>query len=186
MQRGKFPYANLGKKLHELRRNFKESLAEVSGAVELETDIIESYEKGETRPSEEILSMLISHFEIKDDDADELWELAGYIEQDISLQPVMPIDQSQAPTVVVVPIDNKIVYTDRVNITANNHGLVMSFMQDTASNGKANPISRVGMSLDHAKKMLEVLEKTIKQAEQANNQQKGLPKPDKNHNLDKS
>lgn len=163
MQRGRKPYIKLGERLHEIRRGLKESLGEVSGAVELDKDIIDSYEKGETRPSEDVLNLLISHFDIKDEDADELWELAGYVES--SEQPHgMPSDLTQVPTVVVVPMDTKIVYTDKVNVTANDHGLVMNFVQDSPT-GQSVPVSRVGMSIEHAKKVIEVMAKTINQAE---------------------
>lgn len=176
MQRSKKPYIELGKRLSEIRKSLKETLPEVSGAVELDADIIQSYEKGETRPSEEVLGMLISHFEVKGEEADELWELAGYVDtvdsttdapNMVDMPPVMP-------TVVVVPMDGKIVYTDKVNISVNNNGMVMNFMQESVS-GQAVAVSRVGMSVSHAKKMLEVMQKTIDKFEEHK------PKP-KNNN----
>lgn len=172
MQRGKNPYQKLGQRLFEIRRGLKESLPEVSGAVELDTDIINSYEKGETRPSEDVLSLLINHFDVKDDEADELWELAGYVETG-DQHVAMPADVMQMPTVVVVPMENKTIYSDKVNVTANNHGLVMNFMQESIT-GQSVPVSRVGMSLEHAKKVVTVLAKTIEQAE-ANKNKGRLP-----------
>ncbi|MCA9348118.1 helix-turn-helix domain-containing protein, partial [Candidatus Saccharibacteria bacterium] len=78
MQRGKKPYTKLGQRLSSLRQKLNETIPDVSGAVELDNDIIASYENGERRPSEDVLEMLISHFDIKGEEADELWELAGY------------------------------------------------------------------------------------------------------------
>lgn len=165
MQRGKKPYSKLGKKLLEIRKGLRETLPEVSGAVELDTDIIKSYEQGETRPSEEVLGMLINHFDIKGDEADELWELAGYIEVADSHNDTSMIDTpSVMPTVVVVPVDSRIVYTDKVNISVNGNGVVMNFMQESMG-GQPIPVSRIGMSVEHAKKMLEVLQKTINKFE---------------------
>lgn len=166
MQRGKKPYSRLGQRLTEIRKSLRESLVEVSGAVELDTDIIDSYEKGETRPSEDVLSLLISHFDIKDDEADELWELAGYIESNDPNPTVPPMDMPNMPTVVVVPMDNKVLYTDKVNVSVNGQGVVMSFMQESINAGQSVPVSRVGMSLEQAKKMISVLNTTIKKFEE--------------------
>jgi transcriptional regulator with XRE-family HTH domain len=167
MQRGKKPYSKLGKRLLSIRKSLSETLHEVSGAVELDTDIIDSYEKGETRPSEDVLGMLISHFEIKGDEADELWELAGYTESSDTTNTVdAQYEMPPMPTVVVVPMDNKTIYTDKVNVSVNSQGVVMSFMQESIMNGQSVPVSRVGMSIEHAKKVAEVLNKTIQKYEE--------------------
>lgn len=170
MQRGKTPYYRLGQRLQQIRRQLRESITEVSGAVELEADIITSYEKGETRPSEDVLGMLMSHFDIKDDEADELWELAGYVQQE-------PMDVGHdtvpQPTLVVIPVDNKIVYTDTANVSVNNYGVVLNFMQ-AGPNNQQIPVARVGMSIEHAKSVLDVLGRTIAQA-QAPKKPKQLP-----------
>lgn len=166
MNRGKIPYKKLGQKLYQIRLSHKESLVEVSGAVELNSDIITSYEKGETRPSEDVLDLLISHFEIQDDEAEELYELAGYIEDEpVSTAPSLPDLQNAVPTMIVVPADSRTAYTDKVSVTVNNYGVVMNFMQ-SMSGGQHLPVARLGMSLEHAKSVVSVLQKTISQAEQ--------------------
>src|SRR5689334_16151410 len=75
---GKTPYHTLGKQLKTLRDRAKESLAEASGAVEIDARELAKYELGKARPNEDVLLLLISHFEAKDDEAVNLWEMAGY------------------------------------------------------------------------------------------------------------
>lgn len=171
MQRGKTPYSRLGQRLSEIRKSLRESIHEVSGAVELDTEAITAYERGEARPSEDVLDLLIRHFDVQDDEADELWELAGYTGAHTH-------DASPMPQMIVIPVDNRIVYTDTANITVNNYGVVMNFMQNGAG-GQPAAVARVGMSLEHAKSVLEVLSKTIKQAESTASP-KLLPKPTNN------
>ncbi|MEK7095919.1 MAG: helix-turn-helix transcriptional regulator, partial [Patescibacteria group bacterium] len=72
------PYKPLGKKLKELRSQANESLAEASGAVEIDVRQLASFELGQTRPTEDVLLLLLSHFGVKDDEALRLWEVAGY------------------------------------------------------------------------------------------------------------
>jgi transcriptional regulator with XRE-family HTH domain len=169
MRRGT-PYQQLGRKLHEIRRRLQETLPEASGAVELEAEQLSRFEKGEDRPSEDVLMLLISHFDIPEAEADELWDLAGY-------DPISSnADAAQGtPTFVMLPMDNRIVYTDSAQVTINNYGVVMNFMQN-GFNNQPMAIARIGMSLDHAKSVLEVLKATIAQAESAQTP-KILPAP---------
>src|ERR1700712_4992722 len=72
------PFKMLGDHLKYLREQLKESLIEVSGAVEIETTDLQRIEQGEERPSEDILLLLIQHYNMQDQEAVQLWELAGY------------------------------------------------------------------------------------------------------------
>lgn len=158
MQRGETPYRELGARLRRLRQSLQETLPEVSGAIELETDTVASYERGELRPSADVLSLLITHFDINDDEADELWDLAGYANGG------HPHDMPPIPNLVVVPMDTRVIYTDSAQVSANKLGVVMGFMQSNPQ-GQQVPVARVGMSLEHAKTLLDVLQQTINQAE---------------------
>jgi transcriptional regulator with XRE-family HTH domain len=63
------PYRGLGRELKALRSRAKESIAEASGAVEIDEKQLASYELGQARPSEDVLLLLISHFGAKDKEA---------------------------------------------------------------------------------------------------------------------
>jgi hypothetical protein len=56
------PYKVLGEKLKSLRQKMHESVAEVSGAVEIDEQALLKIEQGQERPSEDILMLLINHF----------------------------------------------------------------------------------------------------------------------------
>jgi transcriptional regulator with XRE-family HTH domain len=157
--KSKTPYASLGHQLKRMRVNRRESLAEVSGAVEIDIDTLHIIEQGAARPNEEILLLLISHFSIKDEEADLLWKLADY---DTEPEP--------KPVAVMSAEDLRIVYTDLLHVTVNDAGVVMNFMQNGGSQPLA--IARVGMSREHALKVLEVLQKTL-----IVSQQSALPAP---------
>jgi hypothetical protein len=157
----KSPYRPLGRRLKALREKANESLAEVSGAVEIVRELA-SYELGQARPNEEVLLMLISHFSAQDDEAVQLWELAGY--------GVTKISSAQMTSDVSVPGQNQnnnpILFTDVVDIMVNNYGVVMNFMQSSGPNSKPTAVARVGMSREHAKSVLQILQVTLSQTEQ--------------------
>lgn len=171
------PYRTLGNRLKRMREKLHESVAEVSGAVEIEPDLLARIERGERCPSEDVLMLLISYFNFQEEEAVQLWELAGYDRDTMGsdAQTTASEDTPVKPMVVLVQPDNRIMYTDMVNVTINNHGVVMNFMQTQGTpDSQPNVIARMGMSRDHAKSVMQVLKDTLEHTEP---QQKSLPAP---------
>jgi len=172
MQSEATPFARLGNKLKSARQSIKESLAEVAGAVEIEEDDYRSIERGASRPSEEILMLLIQHFAMQDEEAVQLWELAGYDKEQDS-------DVAGAVTktiVMALSMDPRVVYSDQVQINGNKHGLVMNFMQPGGGSIPALPVARVGISREQGWHLLRVLHDTLTQLDTLN-EPKRLPPP---------
>ena len=67
------PFRTLGWQLKLAREQLKETLAEVSGAVEIDNETLELIEQGKRRPSEDVLLLLISHLGFEDTEASSLW-----------------------------------------------------------------------------------------------------------------
>lgn len=156
------PYEPLGTQLRYLREKRRQSLAEVSGAVEIDPETLSAIEEGTERPGEDILLLLISHFATKEDIATKLWELAGYSHDELPVKNIVNDFQGQAQHgVMVLPADTKIVYTDMVHVMVNNYGVVMNFLQTGGPTNQPLAVARVGMSKEHAKSILEVLQKTL-------------------------
>lgn len=146
------------------------SLEEVSGAVEIDPDNLAKIENGEHRPSEDVLLLLISHLDPREDEAVRLWELAGYDQTD------SPVADDPKPIIMMVQPDNRIIYSDMVNIVPSDQGLVMNFLQNQGD-GKASPIARVGMSKQQAFRVFEALGRSL-QADQQDQAPKALPSPE--------
>lgn len=175
------PFQHLGNHLKQLREKKHESVAEVSGAVEIDQDVLVRIERGEYCPTEDVLLLLFSHFDTKDEEAVRLWELAGYDQQDMPSNggPIVTAgdDTAPKPIVMVMQQDSRILYTDMVNITANNYGVVMNFMQNTGMpDGQPGVVARIGMSREHAESIVRVLQQTLQQSQA---DPKSLPKPRK-------
>lgn len=169
------PYEALGFEIKEMREKQKQSLDEVSGAVEISPEMLKNIESGELCPSEDILLLLISYFGVPEDEAAKLWDLAGYTRPKKILSDMPSIeDNSMHAPIIMMPMDGRILYTDTVNITVNNYGVVMNFMQNGGMNGQPVAISRIGMSKEHAKSVLQILAHTLAQT---NDLPKSLPMP---------
>lgn len=163
----KTPYLSFGEVLKGLRAKAAKTPAEVSGAVEIDETRLRAYESGEQRPSEDILSLLIQHFDLKDEQADELWKLAGYNNQLEDEQYFINDENggAQQVTVGVTPHDARIVYTDMIQVMVNNYGVIVNFLQGAGLGNQPLAVSRIGMSKEHARSVIEVLQKTLDQAE---------------------
>ncbi len=153
-------YRPLGKNLKDLRTRANESLAEASGAVEIDVMELASFELGKACPTEDVLLLLISHFGAKDDEAVRLWEMAGYAMEKIPMTHAVNVELLGQ----TINNDNRILFTDVVDIMVNNYGVIMNFMQSGPANSSQS-VARVGMSREHAKSILLILQKTIAQTE---------------------
>lgn len=164
----------IGEFLKQKREAIHESLAEVSGAVEIDLDMLHKIETGRLLPSEDILLLLISHLNVEEQDAMRLLDIAGY---DRDSAPSS--DEAMRQTFMVIPFDNRIMYADEVQVRSDKNGVVFEFMQ-ASSNGQKTAVSRVGLSREHAAKMLGVAAETIKlSAEHPVQKQLPMPKSQK-------
>ena len=158
------PYKSFGEEFKRIRSEAKRTIIDISGAVELEPALIEKIERGEERPSEELIVLIISHFDLDESKAFDLWKLAGYDRLDGSDASASTAESKDNVVPVVVPLsDARIVYTDMVNVTANNYGVVVNFLQGLGSNNQPMAVSRVGMSVEHAVSFMKVLSETVEQ-----------------------
>lgn len=163
------PFSSFGNALKLLREKTSKSQTELSGAVEIDERKLQEYELGIARPSEDILLLIIQHFDLEDEEAKELWRLAGYNESFGETQYFINDEDGEAKqtkTVVVSGQDARIVYTDMLQVMVNNYGVIINFMQGAGVNSHPLAVSRVGMSKEHARSLVEVLSKTLKQAEE--------------------
>jgi transcriptional regulator with XRE-family HTH domain len=162
MSESKAPYTSLGNHLKYVREQANQSLAEVSGAVEIDENSLARIESGEERPSEDILLLLISHFNVQDTEALQLWELADY-GGDVpeQIRPEIEIPANGKP-VVLLAMDMRTQYTDGVDINVNQAGLTLNFTQ--AGQPVPTPVARVGMSLEQAEAVMRTMQQALMQA----------------------
>jgi transcriptional regulator with XRE-family HTH domain len=152
-------FQELGSELQKIRLKNRQSIAEVSGSVEIDIEELARYENGESRPPEEILLLLISHFNLSEEKAGSLWQLAGYSKDEPRAQDF--IDELHQAGAFVLPQDARILFTDVTHASANQHGVTINFMQSAGPMGKPMIVSRMGMSREHAENLRQLLDKIL-------------------------
>lgn len=171
------PFKQLGDRLKTIREKLHESVAEVSGAVEIDEPTLHRIEQGHERPAEDILLLLINHFGMREDEAASLWQLAGY-EQPQSRDRTNTNDDASnnRSAILVMAVDPRVIYSDGVHVTASNNGVVMAFSQ---ASGTPNSLTtaRVGMSREQAYAVIRTLQDALTRSEprqlpEGGNQQK--------------
>ncbi len=161
MSKPNTPYTTLGSHLKYVREQSRQSLSEVSGAVEIDEERLRRIEAGLERPAEDILLLLISHFGVADREAVQLWELANY---DSDMPGQIKSDDGQQinakSVVMVVGFDTRTIYSDGLDVLWNNAGLTLNFTQATSPSQRM-PVARVGMSFEQAERVLSTLQKAL-------------------------
>lgn len=156
-----YPFKTLGQRLKILRQKLQETIDDVSGAIEIDSKLLKRYEQGLERPAEDILMLLISHFGMQDIEAAALWQLAGYElpanDQDLSEEVV---DRSM---VLVMAIDPRVMYSDGIQVTANDSGVVLNFTQ--GSDKRQLITARIGMSRGQAENVMRVIQRVLQQSD---------------------
>ena len=138
MRDSKHPYKLLGAKLRRLRHDAQETLSDVSAAIEVDTQFLLRIEAGLVQPSEDILILLMNHFDVDDKEALDLWQQANYEKASAN--------ESTTPQIYLIPmLDNKILYTHQVDVQSNKKDIVINFSQPDID-GSPTTTMRVGMS----------------------------------------
>ncbi len=173
-QKNEEPYQALGARIKKLREQWQQSVVEVSNTLEIDESTLRAIEQGKTMPAEELLDLLSSHFLLTDEQTDELRDLADQYNSQTGDALMSGIeDMLMKQIVMYLPVDSKTLFTDSMNATVNDHGVVLQFMQNSPD-GQALPVSKVGMSREHAERMIKVIRSTLDQHDRSNDQ-KALP-----------
>ena len=153
-------FKELGVALKAYRVAADETIEDVSNALELDKETILLIESGELQPMPEMIELIARHFALREQEAERLLELAGYgkdefaldLESDVSFE-----ELTRMTDVIVGPI----LYTDTVKVVSNKFGVIINFVQSNGGDGKSIVVSRVGMSHQHAKSVIEVLQRSL-------------------------
>lgn len=157
------PYISLGNHLKYVREQSKQTLAEVSGAVEIDEEKLARIEAGLERPEEEVLLLLISHFGVQDREAVQLWELANY-DSEMPEEIRLSNEPGQGKqTIMLLAMDVRTMYSDGLDIVINPAGVTLCFTQATGPN-QAAAVARVGMSREQAEQVAKALEQALLKA----------------------
>lgn len=169
------PYSALGARIKFLREQWQQTIDDVSGTLEIDQNTLKMIESGKQLPTADILDMLISHFLLTEDQAEDLRELAeGTQDSATEAMTGMLEDIMTKQVVMYLPLDNRVVYSDSMQANVNDNGVILQFGQHVPGSAQPSVVSRVGMSRDHAEKVIEVLSQTLK-AHDANKRPKQLP-----------
>jgi transcriptional regulator with XRE-family HTH domain len=158
------PFKQLGDRLRSIRQKMHESVAEVSGAVEIDEPVLQRIEQGRERPAEDILLLLINHFGMRDDEAASLWQLAGYDQPRSHDHDVSDHDTNSRSAILVMAVDPRMIYSDGVQVTASDNGVTISFSQGS---GTPNSLTtaRIGMSREQAYAVIRTLQDALSRSE---------------------
>jgi transcriptional regulator with XRE-family HTH domain len=163
---------DFGIKLRKLRKSRGESLTETAKAIPVDRAYLNKIELGSIRPSKRLLEKLLVHFSVEGNDATMLKQLAGHAPLNIAVvaaqgephmaQPFPVAMPQQMAQVAINPAQTPVLYTDSIIVSASEFGLVLDVAQTFGGAAmQQNVVARIGMSYDHAKKLVAKIQDQI-------------------------
>ncbi len=152
-----------------LRKSNGESLVQLSEAINIDRSYLNKVELGKIKPSTKLLERILVHFSVEGSKAEVLRQVAGHVPLNIvsdlsgkeGINTMLEQPTTQTMTQVSLnPMQTPVLYTDSTFVSASEFGLVLDVAQNM--NGQQqNIVARIGMSFDHAKKLIDVLQDTL-------------------------
>lgn len=160
-------YEEFGLKLKFYRSRHQESISQVAEAIDVDRTYLSKLENGHERPTEAMINLLTNHFALSIVEALELSLAAGYTGRTIAgeTKEVNMNDPNQTGAQkgleIKVPDNVQVLYSDSVWVTRSPWGVVFDFAQGMGPTNHQNVVSRIGMSIDHARALKDLLTKKI-------------------------
>jgi DNA-binding XRE family transcriptional regulator len=169
-------YTDFGITLKLLRIKHRQTTNQLASALAVDRTFISKLENGHDKPSRELIGKIISHFSLSPNEAMTLWNQASGLtvtgeqgkEESYMSQAKQPMFIQQPapnqPTNVNINIDaarTPTLYTDNVFVGKSDVGVTLDFAQSVGPTGQVVVQSRIGMSQEQAKRLIEILKNSL-------------------------
>ncbi len=153
-----------GKLLKGHRKKTGKSLKAVGKDIGINYSYLSKIEKGIQRPSVELLNKLVTYYKLNNSQTGKIFHFAGYKREEVTMNNQSQFNKSnQNKTQISIdPKNNQILYTDHIHVTSSPFGLVLDIGQKMGPTTKAFIVSRIGMSAEHAKALVNLLNRALK------------------------
>jgi len=158
--------AIFGFEMRRLRQTAGETIGQTAAALGIDRTHLTKIELGQDHPSERVVQALFRHFSVNAGTASKLWDMAGFRgafvvaehfnSEGERVMKDTPAGIPNASTSISVDPSKPAYYTDSIYLNSTDYGLVISFGRRVGPEQHVVDTS-VGMSFDHAKKLVEVL-----------------------------
>ena len=101
----------------------------------------------------------------KNDPFKDCWALpGGFLDMNETLE-----EMKYPPIMLLMPMDSRVIYSDKSEVVASTNGLVINFMQFPNGPYPNQTVSRIGMSHEQASELVNILNKTLMHSKKAKN-----------------
>lgn len=172
---------NFSSKLRSYLSLKRESISSLADAIAVNRSYLSHVANGRQKPSSDLVSKIINYFKLGPSEAEELHLLVGNNSPNINLDEAKgvtnKVKSGQLPSGKVpdqtknielnFPNNSMVLYSDSALVSSNPFGIVFDFAQTVANTNRQNVVARVGMSVEHARALLDALAKRINETERA-------------------
>jgi len=156
----------IGKEIRNIRNNAELSLSALAKKLKISKSYVSQIENGYIKPSEDFVTNLIKKLKLSRAQEDKLLRLIGH-PKEIGRNITSVSKKEQRRISVKIPKGMGVKYCDSAFIAGTKFGIVINFAQ-ILSDSEQEVISRIGMSIEHAKALVKILKKRIQKIESTN------------------
>ncbi|HVV25612.1 MAG TPA: DUF3467 domain-containing protein [Candidatus Saccharimonadales bacterium] len=165
----------MGNMVRKERVKHNLSLSELGKKLAVDRTLISKIENGHYQPTEPILQKFIEVFSMDDQHAQKIWALSGRPggpftnlnsqgKELLMNQSAVPQKVPQQASVNLNP-STPVLYSDAMSVTTSPFGMVFDFGQRLGPTNNFNVVARVGVSFEHARKIMEAIHNELEKNE---------------------
>jgi transcriptional regulator with XRE-family HTH domain len=160
--------ANIGNIIRGFRQQRHQTLVDLAKALNIDRAYLNKIELGQVKPSAKLLDKILVHFSVEDNLATKIKQAAGHVplvvseagkEKAMGDQAQVAVPQQEA-MLNINPMQTPVLFTDSTFVSSSDYGLVLDVAQMVGGQ-QHNVVARIGMSFEHAKKLIEVMQDNI-------------------------
>lgn len=161
---------SIGDQVRSFRLRSKMNMAELARKVGTNRSYIYKLEQNELNPSKERIEKIAEVLQLNQEELIHLLDLTKNIsgqtiENRRGVKSTMEANvESKNIGQINVPGTLQVLYTDSAFVTSRPFGITIDFAQFVGPTQQQNVVSRIGMSVDHAEVLINVLKKKISEA----------------------
>lgn len=162
---------SLGLEIRRLREKAGLSLVEAAKAIGITRSHLNKIELDQSRPSQKKLKLILDYFGVDPSGSEILKQLASRRANKVTTKETQmnnKVDansQKATTSVAIDPNAKPVLYSESVFIQSSDFGLTMDFAQRVGLSDQQFVVARIGMSFEHANKMIEVINDQLQKHE---------------------
>lgn len=147
-------------KRYRIRAGY-ENLQKAADALGVDRSYLSKLEAGLSNPSSRFFNEMAALYRLTPEETFDLINLIGFRKEVITVAEQKQGEPQFGPQIAIPQARAEILYSDAVQVDVNEFGVVLNFAQRLGPSNKQIVVSRVGMSKEHVRALIKIIESLL-------------------------